>query len=236
MSTSASNPHGSPKAKSSATVNSSMPTIPPLPPSSKARAIAPRSLAESPASCRNLPRVLSLPTLVPQGNPSDPSYVLPLLDKVQSAIDRVQTGPKRQIHSVAGDLGINDAALRQALHARGILTVGIPKTIEPIEPQSQCPGRCATSSTRRAYTASAPRIKCSWPVPVAIVVRWWKATSPVCSHAVRATCVTKVLRARCVQQGMTVMAHNGAVLVRIRQTAAVETGTKVPPIAGIKDT
>ena len=72
--------------------------------------------------------------MCPKGNPSDPSYVLPLLDKVQSAIERVQTAPKLQIHSVAGDLGVNDAALRQALHARGILTVGIPKTIEPIDP------------------------------------------------------------------------------------------------------
>ena len=30
---------------------------------------------------------------VPEGNPSDASYVLPLLDKVQSAIDRVQRTP-----------------------------------------------------------------------------------------------------------------------------------------------
>ena len=73
-------------------------------------------------------------TLVPQGNPSDLRYGLPLLDKVQGAIDRVQTGPKRQIHSVASDLGLNDPCLRQALHARGILTVGIPKTIEPVAP------------------------------------------------------------------------------------------------------
>ena len=69
---------------------------------------------------------------VPEGNPNDASYVLPLLDKVQSAIARVQVTPKLRLHSVAGDLGINDAALRQALHARGILTVGIPKNIEPI--------------------------------------------------------------------------------------------------------
>ena len=57
---------------------------------------------------------------VPEGNPSDPSYVLPLLDKVQSAIDRVRTTPKLRLHSVAGDLGVNDAALRQALHARWV--------------------------------------------------------------------------------------------------------------------
>src|SRR5712691_5244629 len=53
--------------------------------------------------------------LVPRGNPSDPSYGLPLLDKVQRAIELVQTGPRRQIHSVASDLGLNDPALRQAL-------------------------------------------------------------------------------------------------------------------------
>ena len=48
-------------------------------------------------------------TLVPTGNPSDPSYVLPLLDKVQRAIEHIRTGPQRQGHSVAGDLGLNDS-------------------------------------------------------------------------------------------------------------------------------
>jgi len=76
--------------------------------------------------------------LVPPGNPSDPRYVLPLLDKVARAITRVPTRPRLQIHSVAGDLGIKDPVLREALHARGILTVGIPKTIEPI-PQAPSP-------------------------------------------------------------------------------------------------
>ena len=71
---------------------------------------------------------------VPEGNPSDPSYVLPLLDKVQQAIERVKTPQRPRVHSLAGDLGINDTALRQALHARGILTVGIPKTVEPLTP------------------------------------------------------------------------------------------------------
>src|SRR6266850_7083336 len=71
---------------------------------------------------------------VPEGNPHDVSYVLPLLDKVQSALDRVSALPRLRVHSVAGDLGINDAALRQALHARGLLTIGIPKTVEPINP------------------------------------------------------------------------------------------------------
>lgn len=71
--------------------------------------------------------------LVPQGNPSDSRSVLPWLDKVQRATERVQTGPRRHIHSVAGDLGLNDTGLRQALHERSMLTVGIPKRVEPIK-------------------------------------------------------------------------------------------------------
>jgi hypothetical protein len=55
--------------------------------------------------------------------------VFPWLDKVQSAIDRVRVPQRLRIHSGAGDLGINETALRQALHARGMLTVGIPKRL-----------------------------------------------------------------------------------------------------------
>jgi hypothetical protein len=94
-----------------------------------------------PAQCGRKPGLMSEPAtgcifanLVPSGNPSDASSVLPLLDKVQSAIARVQITPTLRLHAVAGDLGVNDAALRQALHARGILTVGIPKSVAPIHP------------------------------------------------------------------------------------------------------
>jgi hypothetical protein len=69
--------------------------------------------------------------LVPTGNPSDASSVLPLLAKVHEATRHVQRGPKRQMHAVAGDLGVNDPGVRQALHERGLLTVGIPRTIAP---------------------------------------------------------------------------------------------------------
>jgi hypothetical protein len=94
-----------------------------------------------PAQCGRKPGIASEPatgfifaTLVPQGNPSDPSYGLPLLDKVQRAMERVQSPQRPRVHSVAGDRGLNDAVWRQALHARGILTVGIPKTVEPLRP------------------------------------------------------------------------------------------------------
>jgi hypothetical protein len=71
---------------------------------------------------------------LPVGNPSDASYVKPLVDNVEQAIARVRTRPTPVIHSLAGDLALNDAALREVLHARGILTVGIPKTVDPLPP------------------------------------------------------------------------------------------------------
>lgn len=95
------------------------------------------TFANYPTQCGRKPDFVSEPAtgficanLVPQGNPSDPSYGLPLLDKVDRAIARVTTVPRLHLHSVAGALGVHD----QALHQRGMLPVGIPKTIEPMNP------------------------------------------------------------------------------------------------------
>ena len=41
---------------------------------------------------------------------------------------------KLTIQSASGDLGLNDPKVHQALHERGILSVGIPKNVEPINP------------------------------------------------------------------------------------------------------
>ena len=71
---------------------------------------------------------------LPVGNPTDVSYVVPLLEQVQAARAKVTTRVAPAIHSLAGDLGVNDAALRETLHAQGILTVGIPRTVEPLSP------------------------------------------------------------------------------------------------------
>jgi hypothetical protein len=48
---------------------------------------------------------------VPKGNPSDLSYVLPLLDKVQHAMALVTSSKRLRVHSLGGDLGINDVEL-----------------------------------------------------------------------------------------------------------------------------
>jgi hypothetical protein len=71
---------------------------------------------------------------LPVGNPHDASYVLPLVDQVQTACSHVTMRPPPTIHSLAGDLALNDPTLRETLHARGILTVGIPHPVEPLSP------------------------------------------------------------------------------------------------------
>ncbi len=78
---------------------------------------------------------------LPMGNPVDASYVMPLVEKVDHAIGKLDwTHPRRlpTIRSIAGDLGWNDPKVRAQLHHRGILTVGIPKTIDPL-PQQPTP-------------------------------------------------------------------------------------------------
>jgi hypothetical protein len=71
---------------------------------------------------------------LPVGNPSDTSYVQPLVDKVPQAIAQMATSPRPAIHALAGDLAFNDTSLREALHQQGILTVGIPKTVALVPP------------------------------------------------------------------------------------------------------
>jgi hypothetical protein len=153
---------------------------------------------------------------LPVGNPSDVRYVEPLVDKVEQAITRVRTRPPPAIHSLAGDLALNDAALREALHARGILTVGIPKTVAPL-PSSPTPedvlrildetnlhGIRTPTQVHRAYACGYSR-----PVVESIIA------SLLCRGAGRLS--YKGHRGAIVQTGMAVMAHNAATLVRIHE-------------------
>ena len=71
---------------------------------------------------------------LPVGHPGDRSDGLPLVDKVPHAIAQVSRRPAPAIHSLVSDLALNDPTWREALHARGMLTVGIPHTVEPITP------------------------------------------------------------------------------------------------------
>jgi hypothetical protein len=171
--------------------------------------------------------------LVPQGNPSDPSYVLPLIEKVQQAIERIQTGPKRQIHSVAGDLGLHDVVVRQALHTRGILTVGIPKTVEPIKttPSAQDVFNILTEAgLHRKRTPYQVHLACASGYSRPVV------ESHIASLLARGAGHVryKGLEGAVLQQGMIVMAHNGAVIIRIRQQQLSKRTQKFRRLLGLK--
>jgi hypothetical protein len=171
--------------------------------------------------------------VVPKGNPHDPSYVLPLLDKVEAAIQRVRTAPRRHVYSVAGDLGINDASLRQALHTRGILTVGIPKTIEPI-PADPSPEEV------RAILTEAGLLRQRTPHQVHMACASGYSRPVVESH-IASLLARGAGQVRykghpgaVLQQGMTVMAHNGATLVRIRQQPLSKRAQKFRRLLGLR--
>jgi len=152
-----------------------------------------------------------------------------MLDKVQDAIDLV-VSPNACGHLPWWDLGINDAQLRQALHARGILTVGIPTSVEPIN-RRRASKRSAISSTRRGYTASGRRIKFIWPAPVATAAQWSRHIATLMTRGADQVRY-KGLRRRD-PDGHGRDAHNGAVLVRVVSNVCPN-GDKSSPIAWLE--
>jgi hypothetical protein len=193
-----------------------------------------------PAQCGRKPGLASDPATgfifahrVPEGNPSDSSYVLPLLAKVQRAIAHVKTSQRFRVHSVAGDLGINDAALRQALHARGILTVGIPKTIEPIKAHPSPEEILALLNA-----AGLHRIRTPHQVHLACATGYSRPVveSHIASLLARGAGQVryKGLAGAVLHQGMTVLAHNGAVMVRIRRQQLSKRAQKLRRLLGLK--
>jgi hypothetical protein len=153
---------------------------------------------------------------LPVGNPSDASYVEPLVDKVEQAIARVTTRPGPAIHSLAGDLALNDTTLREALHERGILTVGIPRTVDPLPP-SPTP----EDVLRSLEEADLHHIRTQAQVHLAYACGYSRPVveSIIASLLGRgAGCLSyKGHRGAIVQTGMAVMAHNAATLVRIHE-------------------
>lgn len=170
---------------------------------------------------------------VPEGNPSDPSYVLPLLAKVQKAIAHVKTPQRPRVHSIAGDLGINDTALRQALHAQGILTVGIPKTTEPIKANptpEEILDLLNAAGLNRVRTPHQVQLACATGYSRPVV------ESHIASLLTRGAGQVryKGLEGAVLQQGMTVLAHNGAVIVRIRRQQLSKRAQKFRRLLGLK--
>jgi hypothetical protein len=193
-----------------------------------------------PAQFGRKPGILSEPTggfifaaRSPVGNPSDPSYVLPLLDNVAKAIARLP-GPKRpSVHSLAGDLGVNDPVLRQTLHERGILSVGIPKTIEPITPHLSPKEILAVlnaAGLNRRRTPHQVQLACACGYSRPVVESHIACLLSRGAGQIR----YKGPHGAAVQFGMTVMAHNGAVLVRIRQQRLSKRAQKFRRLLGLR--
>jgi len=151
---------------------------------------------------------------LPVGKPSDAGYVEPLVDKVAHAIARVRTRPIPTLQSLAGDLAWHDAALREALHARGILTVGLPTTVAPLPPsptpedvlrlldEADLHGRRTPAQVRLADACGYSR-----PVVERII-------ASLLSHGA-GPLAYQGHRGAIVHIGMAVMAHHAATLVRI---------------------
>jgi len=153
---------------------------------------------------------------LPVGNPADPSYVVPLVDKVQHAIGQVASRPTLAIHSLAGDLALNDATLRETLHGRGILTVGIPQTVEPLTPAPT-----PEEIRRMLHEAGLPHQRTPHQVQLACAAGYSRPVveSIIASLLGRgaARITYKGQRGAIVQIGMAVMAHNAATVRRIHQ-------------------
>ena len=170
---------------------------------------------------------------MPAGNPSDPSYVMPMLDKVQHAIDLVGSPNRLRVHSVGGDLGINDPELRQALHARGILTVGIPISVDPINPTpspEEVLDILNASGLNRIRTPHQVQLACASGYSRPVVEGHIATLMARGADHVR----YKGLEGAVIQMGMTVMAHNGAVLVRVSQQRLSKRGQKFRRWLGLK--
>jgi len=176
-----------------------------------------------PAPLGRKPGIISEPTAgfivaarSPVGNPSDPSHVLPLFDIVQNAVERL-TGPNRpSIHALASDLGVNDPVQCQAHHKRGMLTVGIPKTTEPINPKpspEEIRSVLNAAGLNRQRTPHQMQLACACGDSHLVVES--HMASLLCRGAGQIRC--KGPQGAVVQLGMTTMAHNGAALMRIRQ-------------------
>jgi hypothetical protein len=153
---------------------------------------------------------------LPVGHPSDARYVEPLVTNVEQAIARVGTRPTPAIHSLAGDLALNDAALRETWHARGMRTVGIPKTVDPLPPSPS-----AEEILRTLREAGWPRTQTPCQVDLAYACGYSRpVVESIMASLLRrgAACLTyKGHRGAIIHTGMAVMAHHAATLVRIHE-------------------
>ena len=193
-------------------VNAYDPTIAPI---CKGKSNCPTQFGRKPGIIAEPATGFVFAAQLPVGNPSDASYVLPLVAKVQTALSHVPTRPTPAIHSLAGDLALNDATLRETLHARGILTIGIPRTVEPLSPTptSEALHQVLTAAgLSRKRTPRQVQLACaagySRPVVESIIASLLSRGAAQLRY--------KGWHGAWVQVTMAVLAHNAATVRRIR--------------------
>ncbi len=172
-------------------------------------------------------------THLPHGTPSDASSRVPLVDQVPSAIARGKGRGTLAIHAVASDLGAKDAAMRQTLHRRRLLTVGIPKTVEPMHPQ---PTPHAIRDARLAAGWHRTRTPYQGQLACACGDSRPGVESPIASLLARGAgpLRSKGPHGAAIQLDMTVMASHGAALGRIRQHRLSKRAQKFRRFLGLR--
>jgi hypothetical protein len=153
---------------------------------------------------------------LPGGHPSDARDGAPLVDHVAPAIARVRTRPTPASHARAGALALHDAAVRAALHERGLRSVGLPQTVDPLPPSPS-----PEDVSRIRSEAGWQEIRTATPVHLASACGDSRPVgdsimaSLLCRGAARLT--DKGHRGALVHTGMAVMAHHAATVGRIHE-------------------
>jgi hypothetical protein len=151
---------------------------------------------------------------LPVGNPPDPSSGVPLVTTVQHALALVAGRSAVAIPSLAGELALNDAPVRETLPTRGILTVGMPQTVEPL-----LPAPTPEEIRRRLHAAGLHGKRTPYPGQLACASGYSRPVVESLSASLlgrgAARITSKGQHGATVQMGMTVLAHNAATVVRI---------------------
>lgn len=178
-------------------VNAYDPTIAPI---CKGQSHGPAQLGRKPGIIAEPAAGVIFALQLPVGHPSDASDVKPLGAHVEAAIARVRTRPTPAIHALAGDLALHDAAWREVLQARGMLTVGIPTSVDPLPPSPT-----AADILRSLDETDVHRRRTPGQVPLAYACgaadRWSKASWPACGVVEQGASPTKAIAARSFTQG-----------------------------------
>jgi hypothetical protein len=193
-----------------------------------------------PAQCGRKAGIVSAPAAglicakrVPAGHPRDPSSVWPRLDKVQDALALVVSPNGWRVLSLGGALGLHAAPVRQALHARGLRTVGMPTSVEPIHP---APSPAEVLAILNASGVNRLRTPRQVRLAGARGDRRPGGAGPMATLRTRGADQVrdKGLEGAVIQMGLTVMAHHGAVWVRVGQQRLAKRGQKFRRLLGLK--